>query len=96
MSNSTSRRVEALRRCPSPPGLTNSISSLQGGKGNSPKTHARTHTRRNWRCSFFKRLGYYVHLNANDVRMKEILERLAMKILRLVPRKTKLLAHNHH
>jgi hypothetical protein len=28
--------------------------------------------------------------------MKEINERLAMKILRLVPRKTKLLAPNHY
>jgi hypothetical protein len=79
MSNSTSRRVEALRRCPSPPGLTNSISSLQGER--KFLKNART----NWRCSFFKRLGYYVHVNASDVRMKEIHERLAMKILWLVP-----------
>jgi hypothetical protein len=64
-----------------------------GGK-EIPQKH--THARTNWRCSFFKRLGYYVHLNASDVRMKEINERLAMKILRLVPRKTKLLAPKHY
>jgi len=44
MSNSTSRRVEALRRCPSPPGLTNSISSLQGERKfpKNTRTHAGT------------------------------------------------------